>query len=158
MKRQLVLPGFIVFVILSFLTQCDTTKTCPECFTPPEIFRLRLIDKIHSTDLISSGYFNKDSIRMYYFDKNVRKDIEIELHTDSASNKTILYSNEIGWISISGFKEYFLKLDSVDTDTLYVDVVKKVEDCCTFHPYKAFKYNGLAVEMDNLEFDYIIKK
>jgi hypothetical protein len=161
MKKQIVLFGYLGLILI-FLTQCeDRTLHCTEkCFTPPDTFRLRLINKSNYSDLITSGFFNKDSICLYYFNKKVGKNIEIELeiYTDSTNHKTTIYSNEIGWISASGFKDFFLKLNSIDIDTLYLDVVKINANCCIFYPCKTFKYNGQIIQIDKVEYDYKIEK
>jgi hypothetical protein len=111
-----------------------------------------------SIDLITSGVYSKDSIYIYYFEDNVRKDIELVIHTDSISQKTIIYSKSIGWTSVSGFKDYFLQLNGIDIDTLYLNVEKHVDGCCTSHPFKTFKYNGQLIQIDNPDYIYVIKK
>jgi hypothetical protein len=80
------------------------------------------------------------------------------VHTDSITHKSTIYSNEIGWTSVSGFKDFYLTLNSKITDTLYLNVIKKEDDCCTYHPYISFKYNGQILQVDNSDGVYTAKK
>ncbi len=158
MKRfnfKVIIPG--IFVITTMVC-CNLIKECPKCFTPPEPLRFRLISKVDSTDLITSGFFHKDSIHLYYYDQTYRKDVDLMVYTDSVTHKSTIFSNEIAWASVSGFKDFYLTLNSKVTDTLYLNVIKKEEDCCAYHQYISFKYNGQVIQIDQRDYVYYVKK
>ena len=137
---------------------CNHVKTCPPCFTPPEPLGIRLISKVDSTDLITSGFFHKDSIRMFYYERDVKKDIPLIVHTDSITKKSMIISNDVAWTSASGYKDFYLTLNSKVTDTLYLNVVNKEDDCCAYFEYVSFKYNKQVVQTDHIDGVYDIKK
>jgi len=136
----------------------ERIKDCPSCFTPPGTFCLRLINELDSTDLVTSGYFGEDSIEIYYYEKSIRNNVKLEIHTDSISYKSTIYSYQLPWISASGHKHFYLILSSHDTDTMYLDVRKKNSYCCTFFEYNSFKYNGQFIQIDENKSVYVIRK
>ena len=149
------------FLILGLLTlsiaSCD--KFCnKECFTPPGELRLKITDQTDSTDLIYTGVYNADTIAFFYFDKDVKKIIEMDVVTDSSNQRSMIISNEISWKSVEGFKDFYLYLNYQDTDTLYLDVVTVNEDCCTFHNFNYFGINGTETEWDSTDHIYNLKK
>ncbi len=144
--------------VITTMVSCNLVKECPECVTAPEPFILRLISKVDSSDLITSGFFNKDSIRIYYYDKDIKKDIDLKVHTDSITHKSMIFSTDIAWISASGIKDFYLTLNSKITDTLYLNVVPKQGDCCSYYQYISFKYNGQSLQIDNSDGVYTVKK
>lgn len=150
---KLLIFGMLILSIIS----CD--KICNvDCFTPPGALNLKITDKADSTDLIFTGVYDADSISIFYIDKDVKKSIDLSVFTDSVNQRSMIVSSEIAWKSAEGFKDYFLYLNSQETDTLYLDVVSVTENCCTYHPYLGFEINGIVIEMDTSDYMYDLKK
>ncbi len=127
---------------------------CPDCTTPPESIALRIIDNTDSTDLIFRGRYSSDTMIVYYFENNIRKEVKLEIVSDTIKKQSVIYSNEIGWISAAGTKEYFLYLNHHETDTIYLDYEEKSDRCCTTFLCKEFSINGTELQRDNIDFLY----
>ncbi len=116
---------------------------CPACSSPPDSLRLKITDRETSKDLIYTGIYQADSISIYYFDDSEsKKYIDFEIYTDTLQEKTMIESHEIGWKSAEGIKTYYLYLNSVETDTITLNVEERNDDCCTFFEFVNFEING----------------
>ena len=147
---------FILLII--FISSCNKIKRCPECFTPPSSFAFRIINKLDSTDLISSGFYKKDSIHIYYQENSTTKEFQLEFQFDSITQKTRIITNEIAWKSASGIKNYYIELTRNEIDTLYLDVIQHNSNCCTSFKYNEFRYNMINSEFNLQEQNYIVRK
>lgn len=143
----------IILVIPSGCDQCGGK----DCSNIPESLRLRYISSADSTDLLNSGYYHQDSISLYYNDAGVKQNVAIQFMATGAS-KVVIQSLDIAWKSIDGIKTFYIALNKHDIDTIYLDVNKVSEDCCTGFPRKTFKYNGQVMALDYKEHVFIIKK
>ena len=143
--------ALIFTLFLLFLTfACN----CPECTTPPESIALRIVDNPDSTDLIFTGMYSADTIAIYYIENDTRKEIKLEVATDSINNKSVIYSHEIGWVSAAGEKEFFLYLNHHETDTVYLDYEEQSDRCCSSYLIKEFSINDVELKRDNADFLY----
>ncbi len=95
------------FAIISMMISCDK---CGECFTPPSGVGLMITDKDDGTDLIFNGTYYADSILIYYYDQNNKKNVEISTILDTLNQRGIVYSRDIAWKSVEGFKNFYLYL------------------------------------------------
>jgi hypothetical protein len=86
--------------------------------------------------------------------------VPFQVITDSVNKKSVISSSDIGWKSAEGFKNYYIRLNYLDTDTLYLDVAKISVSGkkCTSYQYNSFRYNGQEIELDAKEYNYLIKK
>jgi hypothetical protein len=154
MIREVYLADLIFLLLgaLSFgvlLSSCDILNDCPECFTPPVGFALRVLDRNDTTDLILSGFYDKDSIAVYYPDGAIRREVELMVYADTLNQRGGLYSNVMPWRSLEGIREFYLYLNALDTDTIYLEVVSVSDNCCTYHVYKNLTINGIPPPADN---------
>jgi len=135
----------------------DTSCCTKECFTPPENFRLVLIDQNTGLNAITEGTYHRDSLKLFYQSDNLKL-VDL-LITDFMEFEDVLISQELPWNSaLSSIKTYYLYLNKFDTDTLYVDVIKKSEDCCTWHEYIDVKYNGKTLTLNKDLVGYLVNK
>ncbi len=158
--RELNINGLIFFVFLSILISCEYNReqNCPDCSAQPEIFRLKITDSEDSTDLIYNGYYDSDSVLIFYNDNGEKKYIETEIHFDTILKKSKILSHEISWKSSEGYKEYFLYLNFLDIDTIYFDAEKSPNDCCPFYSLIDFKINNIKIEIDTTDNIFNFKK
>jgi len=157
MKEQII-NGLIFFAIIVTLMCCDENVNCPDCSMQSEIFRLKITDYEDSTDLIYNGYFDSDSISIFYNDNGYKNYIQIEIHFDSVLKKSKILSHEISRTSSEGYKEYFLYLNFLDIDTIFFDVEKTPNDCCPFYSLNNFKINNEKIEIDSSDNVFNFKK
>ena len=148
------LSSLITIFVIVLCVQCE----CPECFTPPQEFALRLVDSISQHDILYQNKSNQDDINFYYFENNIKKNIEFEIFNDTIDKKSVLISGYPGFISAQGIKEFFVEFSDAEIDTIYYDVEEISEDCCNFFETKKMMYNGRLTSLDNKEFVYIAVK
>ena len=158
--RVLIINGLILFVFLVTLISCnyDEEANCPDCSMQPEIFRLKITDSKDSTDLIYKGYFDSDSVSIFYNNNGNKNYIEIEIQFDSVFKKSKILSQEISQKSSEGYKEYFLYLNFLNIDTIFFDAEKSPNDCCPFYSLIDFKINNIKIEIDTSDNIFNYKK
>jgi hypothetical protein len=144
----------VVILSVLILVSCDNYINCPECFTPPEGIRFQIISSVDFSDLIYNKIINSDSIRLYYIENKTKKDVEFLLVTDTILKQSLIYSRELSWKSAESINDFFLDLNTVDTDTVFLDVEQVQSNCCTYFLNKAFKINGINIEIDSIGYFY----
>lgn len=147
----------LITIILIIPSGCDRCGG-KDCANIPDDLRLRYISSADSTDLINSGYYHQDSISIYYNDAGVKQNVALQFVPIPGTSKVVIQSLDIAFKSAEGIKTFFIALNKHDIDTIYLDVAKVTEDCCTGYPLKAFKYNGQVMEMNNKEYTFLIRK
>jgi len=151
--KGVLLPlSFIVFT----LSGCHFLDPCPECFSPPESFKLMILDTITGENLIKPGNFDPDSIRIYYHSGT--QDINIDLEIFGDDSLRFIVSNQIGFISTGSKNTFFLELSELDTDTLYFKTRIISEDCCTWHETDQPLINGQTMEYNYDNYSWVLKK
>jgi hypothetical protein len=138
----------LLFLSMVFFSGC--IKPVPVCTSPPPAFDLRIVDGANN-DLLSPQYLGnfKDSIQLYYYDKaGSKQDVTF---TDSlmkgvGNNKEYqIFSGSLPWASLSGNKTFYLKRSRKITDTLFIDVVNKIDQHCNYSAYDMVKLNGVPL-------------
>ncbi len=159
MKHNLNLISTLILIgIIILQTSCDKNSGCGECFTPPESIAFRLIDKTDSTDLFYSGIYNPDSTFIYYFKNNEKEPIEFDIYIDSTDQIGIIASFDISWKSAGGQKDFYLELNHLETDTIFLNIESIYENCCTSHPVLEFSINGTELELNSNDWMYYYLK
>jgi len=147
MNFTLLKPILIILVLLTTLS-CKDTHECPECFTPPQELRLKITDKTSAEDLIFNGTYKSYEISITYIKNEKETPIEIEIIMDEENERAFILSYEIAWKSLEGFKNYKLHLSPNESHDIYINVVSKSDDCCTFHEYADFEINEEIINRD----------
>jgi len=147
----------IVLIIsaLVFMFGCIKTNY-DDCFTPPETFRMMVVDKDTGEDLFDGRPYFTDSLEIYYFQSQVRKNVSFEIEFFNSYEK-IIKSENLPWISIGGDKTFYIQLNSKDTDTLYLNVVEYLFYYCRSFPYAEVLINNQEMEMNSLGI-FLLKK
>jgi hypothetical protein len=148
----------MVVIICLFYCSCEILHDCPECFTPPNGIALRILSKNDSIDLISNGTYCTDSIRIYYLNNNAEHEIDLEIYSDTILQVSRLVSHEISWKSLEGNKDCFLYLNHNDSDTIFINVERITENCCTENPLVDFMINGIQPPYDATDYNYVLWK
>jgi hypothetical protein len=158
MKPNKLLYLLAAVAALSGLASCSLFEKCPDCFTPPDTFRFRFISAADSSDLVSKGIYSENDIYIWYMENGLKKEADLISYSDSGTNKTVFYSGDMAWLSVAGTKDFYLYLNNNETDTIYLDVIKRSDECCTYHPFRAVKYNSQTADYSNKEYIYLFKK
>lgn len=153
MKHRFLLALLGIPLVL-IIYSCESIYKCPECFTPPEPMLLSVKSAHDSTDLVYNGFYDADTIAIYFFDGSKKKHLELEVFTDSIQEISIIGSTEIGWTSSGGAKTFYLYLSAHEIDTIFLDVREASNDCCTYFEWLSFEINGNVVEQDKDNYWY----
>lgn len=146
----------LILSILISTSGCEMLQKCGECFTPPQPIMMKIVNS-EGENLITNGLFNKDSLKIYYFDNQVKKNVSFEVAPLSDYTNTI-YCSEMAWLSVDKKIDFYLYLNHLDIDTLSLELRKHSEDCCTSHPIRSFDINGKPAVMSNVDYAFLIKK
>lgn len=137
----------IVFALLvsSLYFSCDK-----ECFSPPESFRLILLNP-DGYSLITA--INESSVKLFVAGSSNNAPIPTNVlqyyNAEQDDNTYYVESSDLPWKSIEGTKNYLLTIGN-DSIGLSVDVVTKKLNKCTTHSYNIVSCNGqLVTEYDN---------
>jgi len=137
----------IVSIIIAISTiSCDKSD-CDDCFTPPQTFMMMIVDKDTGEDLLDGITYFTDSLEIYYFQNEERKNAPFQIEHFN-SYEEVIKSEHIPWLSVGGNKTFYIQLNSIDTDTLYLHVAEYLYYCCRSYPYVEATINGNDIEMD----------
>jgi hypothetical protein len=134
-----------LYFIICFSIIASTFSSCCKCFTPPEGITFNIISSKDSSDLVYNEEINLDSISIFYIEDHVKKYIEIDTYVDTTSQRVLIQSNDISWKSSEGHKTFFLYLNQNDINTIYLDIEKVKDGCCTFFNQNEFKINNIVL-------------
>lgn len=156
-NRKQFLYVLLACLIITGISSCDPFNNCGECFTPPGGLPLRILSKVDSSDMLYSGAYHPDSVRIFYMLDDYPVDFQLYIQLDATNQSGALYCDEISWKSLDGYKNSYLYLNVSDTDTIYLDVVRVTENCCTYHVFNELKINGMDVHQEE-DYHYILWK
>jgi len=154
-KRTIIILTMISFLLIG-IQSCEFFKECDECFTPPQPIFMKIIDT-YENNLLSTGIYSKDSLKLYFFDGSQKKNVEFVVTTNS-QQPDIIVSSDMAWFSINLKTDFYLYLNKFDTDTLTLEIEQKSDDCCTSHPIKTFAINGKTATISSMDYTFLIKK
>jgi hypothetical protein len=128
------------FAVLMALSAC---KKDDRCSVHPEAFRFSLTDSDTGSDLLASGTYQKEDIKIYYFYKGERQDLIVNEEANPDGDNIEMTSAQLPMVSLTGRSDtFYLVLSQEKTDTLYVVVEKEDRGECDYHPYTSVKHNG----------------
>ncbi len=148
MKSKSILHLFLyLFGILFIATSClDKDECTTETYTSPAAFALIIVND-EGENLIGEDGFQPDSIVMYY-NSEIGVTL-VNIYLIGTEDGPVLVSVDLpGTILETSNNNYFLYLNSADTDTLNVMVTQMSDGCNIWYNYTEFKYNGVDMEID----------
>jgi hypothetical protein len=152
-KYLLLVAGSISFLF----TGC---YKCPACENPPLSVNFRIIDKNTSADLLYTKRYSLDTIQVFSVENGLNHRIKLDSYTDTVNKRVVLGSSD--WIqkSLSGQKNYFLKLNNHDIDTVFFNVTETLSnnDCCRAEHIRNFEINGVELFHTDLGLYGVYKK
>ena len=143
------MKNFVLIIISTISIGFISCHRCSDiaCMSPPLFMMMRFVDKQDSIDLFYNKKYSPDSVRVYYEENSKKINVEIDFGKDTLNKQTTLYS--IDWIqkAQSGIKNYYLYLNKMELDTLYLEVFTS-EGCCPSPQINEFKINGSEIKME----------
>ncbi len=134
---------YILVLITVFLISCNKTKDCGECFTPPQSFLFKIVDKTSGENLFTNGTYESSQIEI----KNIVDNSNFEFTFIDEDNYNVIQITSIGWqtevVNIS------VKIGNDDIFNLYVDAERLSEDCCSFTRYHEIRIDNSEFELDS---------
>ena len=147
--------AIVLIITITSIMSCARSD-CDDCFTPPETFRMMIVDKVTGEDLLDGKTYFTDSLEIYYFQNKERKNAPFQIeHLNSYEQ--VISSDHLPWISVGGDKTFYIQLNSRDTDTLYLHVAEYLYYCCRSYPYVEVLINGNEME-NTYEGMFLLKK
>lgn len=143
--------GILTFIFILCVFLLNNCKKCPVCDPQTIEAGFRIIDKQSRIDLLFTKKYDLDSIQVYYKENGTNVQLEIFSLIDTANQKLKIYPS--GWSekSISGIKEFYLRLNNADIDTMRLDINIQNSKCCSTTWVRDFKINGETIkEMDDI--------
>lgn len=130
----------IFFLVLLSLQSCNIINPeCDSCFTPPDIFIIDLVDA-NGENVFTANLINPEEIEL------------IDLATNEAVEYTFISENGLNYIEIAsiGWKTETVECAFINGQntlfTLYVNAVRKTENCCSFTEYNEIRFEGAEAE------------
>lgn len=134
---RLLIPIFL----LLFCYSCDECDDIA-CFTPPMAFQFDIIDATTGENVFTNGTFTENAISV--IDSEDDSAYDFDFISENARNIIAIYS--IGFqtqtVTLS------VALDGEEVFELFVDAVRKTEDCCNFTEYNAIEIRNAQFEQD----------
>jgi hypothetical protein len=147
----------VVFILITAALAVSACKKEERCSVHPEAFRFSLADSETSSDLLASGVYSAENIKIYYFYKDERNSLIVNSET-TPGGRVEMYSAQLPMVSLTGRSDiFFLELSPQETDTLIVVVEKEDRGDCDYHPYALVKHNGNELPVQEGE-TFILKK
>jgi len=146
----------LMFVgLIAIASSCLDTDECSyESFTPPYEFVLKIIDQ-DSNNLIHPDFFSPDSIVLFYEDDLGINTIETNFQ-QTIDSGYLMISYELPFTMLeTGEEEYYLYLNSADTDTINIVVKQGTDGCNTWHYYDQYLYNDSIMGIDPMNIYFI---
>ncbi len=109
-------------------------------------------------DLLYSKKYSLDSIQVYSIENNLIHRIKLELQVDTVNERVIIGSSD--WIqkSLAGQKDYFLKLNNADIDTVIFNVEETGDKCNSAEQIKNFEINSVELSHTEMSLYGVYKK
>lgn len=136
-----------ILVSMAILFLFNNCRKCPPCEPTTIQAGLRVVDRHSMIDLVYTQKYNLDSIQVYYKENNTNIQLEILSQIDTNNKQVKIFPS--GWHqkSIYGIKEFYLRLNSSDIDTIRFNVIEQKNKCCppTLN-VREFKINGKTLK------------
>ncbi len=146
-----------LFIPVLFFVITGCKLECTNCFSPPENFAFKIVDDSTGYNLLNTDFYQEDSLELYYYKNTVRNKLELNV-VENYNGEKILEAKLLGWIAAENNNEFYLYLNQKDTDTIYLEVARLNDECCTWYETKLFAINSTFPVYDWDEQVYVIRK
>lgn len=151
--------GLVLLVISSlFITGCDKVKVCDECSNPPEALRLYIANKSDNSDYVASHAISKDAIHITYQKNEEKGEVVSELIYSQDLKKWLVTSSELSWLATQNVNTFYIKLGSAKVDTIFCELQKLKNNCCSYYNIKSVTVNKVALLRDSTGGFYTVLK
>lgn len=135
-------------------SSCLNSDECvEETYSSPKAFNLKLVDD-DGLNLISENGYIIDSIDLFYTSNLGSTRVPISFI--EVLDGYLLTSSELPYTILETSNDvFFLYLNSMDTDTLTINVLQETDGCSTWHRYVDCMFNGVIMELDPESYAYI---
>jgi hypothetical protein len=115
------------------------------------------VDSSNGSNLISEEYFHRDSIKVFYFDNEQKQFANIKFVGNFRVND-IIETNITLLLPTDQINTAYLYPNQYDIDTITFRTTKSSDDCWTSYPLDSISINGKPVDVDPVDFSFLIKK
>ena len=139
-KINLLLTALIIILQSCINDDNDCNKLC---FSPPESFRIEIVDKTSGENLFTNGTYESINIKITDILNNNKS---VEFTFISENNLNLIQIGSIGWkTEIVNLK---IDISNKHIFDFYVDAKRKSENCCSFT-----QYNEISITQSEFELD-----
>jgi len=150
MKLKLIIGFLFVILGLTSLNSCNKCKDVA-CFTPPQSYKLILMDSANGSDLLYNGTFEQRFVKVF---DSKNHTVETNFIVDSIQQKTIINSTAF-WNTDADNFNYSIRIQT-DTGDIVIPFeilqLEKHKDCCTFFELEKFKINTYQSKIVDYDF------
>lgn len=133
----------IALILLIVIFQSCSNEDCDSCFTPPESFRLELIDRESGENLLTNGTYKPKDLTLTDVLNN-NEAVEFTFLSENDTN--LIHIGSIGWeTEIVNLK---MAVSGTPVFELYVDAERKTDACCSFTEYNKITITHSEFELN----------
>jgi len=133
----------LILILLTVVFQSCDSNDCGVCFTPPENFAFEIVDKTSGENLFSNGTYDSGNIEIT---DNLNDNRPVEFRFISENNINLIEIGSIGWeTEIVNLK---IEISNNHIFDFYVDVERKMGDCCSYTEYNEISIGESEFELD----------
>ncbi|MDO3696030.1 hypothetical protein QVZ41_14350 [Wenyingzhuangia sp. chi5] len=125
------------------ISQSCNNNDCGECFTPPEIFSFKIVDKTSGENLFTNGTYEAEQIEII----NTLDNSKVNYTFISENNINIIQIEDIGWKTET--VNIQVNISNVHIFDFYVNAERKKGECCSYTEYNNITIEGSEYELEN---------
>ena len=134
----------LLLILFTIIFQGCYNNDCGACFTPPQSFEFKIVDKTSGENLFTNGEFDSNEITIT---DNFNNNEPVEFSFISENNINLIQIGSIGWKT----EIVNLKIDISDNHifSFYVDTERKMGDCCSYNQYNEISVTDSEFELES---------
>lgn len=129
---SLLVGGLVVLVSTMFYNR--------EGALPPQPFLFKIVDHHSGENLLSNGRYLCNDLKVIFMDGNKEKPVDLEFLT-TTDNGVVILSPDLARKSLN-HQRFYIYFNSVDTDTLDIELEMRQGKRGKFQHLKEVKHNG----------------
>jgi hypothetical protein len=140
----------LILILFIVIFQSCNSNDCPLCFSPPQSFLFEIVGKTSGENIFTNGSYKSENIEIT--DKLNNKSVKFTFISEN--NMNLIQIGSIGWET----EIVDLKIGISDKQIFdfYVDVERKMGDCCSYSEYNEIRIVASEYELDSQKGIYTI--
>ena len=132
----------IAFIVI--FHSCKNEDDCGECFTPPQSFLFKLVNKETNENIFANGNYDPDQLEIF---NTLDGNTPVDFSFISENSINLIQLNSIGWETEKVNLQ--IRLGGNDIFTVFIDAERESENCCSYTKYNEVKIEEVEFEQDS---------